>query len=488
MTFISYAQNLEDVMLFRALRGVEKGFYIDVGAQDPVVDSVTKAFYERGWRGINIEPVEQWFQKLLKDRPEDINLRLVASSETGNVRFFEVRDTGMSTMNVDFARQHAAQGFEVQEHEIPAKPLDAICVEFTVKEVHFLKIDVEGAEAEVLRGIGLTDVRPWIIFVEATEPNSQVTTHEEWEHLLTSRGYEFAYFDGLNRFYIAQEQATLKSAFAIPPNYFDHYVRYSEWLANQQASRLVQQVNALNDRTARAEAERDVFAREAQQLQGQLGESRQEVQRLHGHLAESRQEANVLSERVRQAEAERDAFVRETNELRNQLAEESRVVAELQRTVEEMYKSLSMRITAPLRAAKRRFLLIVRASAGAWSYLVRLPEQALREVGSRAVRQPGLQRLARRLLARWPRVRWRIKRFLLMPAEEGAHRYRADHSGPPPVTISNRSAAAQTQGKHHSKDRVSQFAVIESMQAIVDCDALRTRIRSKTGYGENQQE
>lgn len=69
MTFISYAQNLEDVILFRALKGVEQGFYIDAGAQDPEIDSVTKAFYERGWRGINIEPVERWFQDLVADRP-----------------------------------------------------------------------------------------------------------------------------------------------------------------------------------------------------------------------------------------------------------------------------------------------------------------------------------------------------------------------------------------------------------------------------------
>ncbi len=79
MTFISYAQNFEDVMLFRALEGIKKGFYIDVGAQDPVLDSVTKAFYERGWRGINVEPVEQWFKKLVADRPEDFNLQLAVS-------------------------------------------------------------------------------------------------------------------------------------------------------------------------------------------------------------------------------------------------------------------------------------------------------------------------------------------------------------------------------------------------------------------------
>lgn len=56
MSFISYAQNYEDVMLWRALKHIANGFYIDVGAAWPDKHSVTKAFYDRGWRGINIEP------------------------------------------------------------------------------------------------------------------------------------------------------------------------------------------------------------------------------------------------------------------------------------------------------------------------------------------------------------------------------------------------------------------------------------------------
>ena len=87
MSFISYAQNFEDVMLHRALRDVKKGFYIDVGANDPVVDSVTKAFYDSGWRGINIEPVKEFYEKLQQDRPDDINLQLAARASKGNVDF-----------------------------------------------------------------------------------------------------------------------------------------------------------------------------------------------------------------------------------------------------------------------------------------------------------------------------------------------------------------------------------------------------------------
>ena len=299
MRFLSYAQNFEDVVLFRALKGVERGFYIDVGAHDPTNCTVTKAFYERGWHGINIEPVEEWFEKLVADRPNDINLRLAAWSRLDKVKFFEVPHTGLSTVDQDYARRHAADGFEVKESEIFAKPLDAICQEHSVKEIHFLKVDVEGAEAEVLRGINLVELRPWIILIEATEPNSPVTTHHNWEHLLTSRGYEFAYFDGLNRFYVAREHSRLTSSLSIPPNCFDEYILYREW--------------------------------ETQQFLGR-------------------------------AEAERD-------ELRRRLAEESRAAAELRSTLAELRstlddisKSFSMRITAPLRAVKRWFRLATRGA------------------------------------------------------------------------------------------------------------------------------
>lgn len=41
-------------MLKRALKDIDCGFYIDIGANDSEIDSVTKAFYDEGWRGINI--------------------------------------------------------------------------------------------------------------------------------------------------------------------------------------------------------------------------------------------------------------------------------------------------------------------------------------------------------------------------------------------------------------------------------------------------
>jgi FkbM family methyltransferase len=230
MPFISFAQNFEDVMLFRALKHVQHGTYIDVGANDPVFLSVTKAFYERGWRGINIEPERKVYEKLKLDRPEDINLQVAAASSSGSLRFFELVD-GLSTMDSEIASGHARRGFTVTDYMVPTKSLDAICSELDVRQVHFMKVDVEGYESSVLEGISLTSVRPWIIVVEAIEPISREPSHEKWEPLLTTRGYKFAYFDGLNRFYVAEEHASLQNAFSTPPNVFDDFIRFSEWQA-----------------------------------------------------------------------------------------------------------------------------------------------------------------------------------------------------------------------------------------------------------------
>lgn len=235
MTFISYAQNYEDVMLYRVLKGVEKGFYIDVGAMDPVLASVTKAFYERGWRGINIEPVRQWYEKLVVDRPEDVNLNVVILDRPGVVHLYDVADTGFSTFDRTLAERYKEEGaYQVRDTTVNAVTLNMVLEEHPHEEIHFLKVDVEGAERQVLEGIDLERTRPWIIVVEATKPDTQEPDYDTWEHLVTDRGYSFAYFDGLNRFYVAQDKPELLLAFNAPPNVFDRFIRTSEY--NLQAS------------------------------------------------------------------------------------------------------------------------------------------------------------------------------------------------------------------------------------------------------------
>ncbi|UEM22292.1 FkbM family methyltransferase [Skermanella mucosa] len=260
MPFISFAQNLEDVVLYRALRDVVQGFYVDVGANSPDEQSVTRAFYERGWRGINIEPAQGFDKQLAAARPHDINLAVAAGDSVGTITFYDIPGSELSTADADLARTHQCSGLPWVERQVPVDTLDNILAAHGVSVVHFLKIDVEGMEAAVLRGLSLKSVRPWIILVEATVARTQIPNHEGWEPLLTDRGYRFVYFDGLNRFYVAEEKSALVPRLETPPNIFDDWFRAHDWVARQQAQDLNRQI--AEQRTS-ADVEREVRRAEA---------------------------------------------------------------------------------------------------------------------------------------------------------------------------------------------------------------------------------
>lgn len=226
MTFISYAQNNEDALLHRALSDVNSGIYIDVGANHPNVDSVTKAFYDRGWRGINVEPLGRMVDLLNTERPRDINCQVLAGSMEGYKEFYEIADgSGLSTSNRAFADDFCMENqIELKSYQVSVVTLTSLLEKSEFKEIHFLKIDVEGAEKEVLLGLDLSRFRPWIIVVEANLPCSQIANHADWERLITSQGYRYAWYDGLNRFYLADEQIRRLEYFTTPLNFFDQIV------------------------------------------------------------------------------------------------------------------------------------------------------------------------------------------------------------------------------------------------------------------------
>lgn len=221
----SYAQNFEDVMLWRALWDVENGFYIDVGAWDPVIDSVSKAFYEHGWRGFHVEPLPEYAEKIRQDRPGEQVYQVLLGAEIGEMLFYCIPDTGISTASKVIAEEYQQVGLTIEEREYPVMTLAQLFNESNGKDIHWLKIDVEGMENEVLMGWGKHPARPRIVLLEATKPGTTEPTWTIWEHHLLERGYYFAYFDGLNRFYVHQSSRDLIKTFDIPPNVFDLFSR-----------------------------------------------------------------------------------------------------------------------------------------------------------------------------------------------------------------------------------------------------------------------
>ncbi len=394
--FVSYAQNFEDVMLWRALRHVEHGFYVDAGAADPELDSVTCAFYQRGWNGINIEPAAAPFARLAEARPRDINLNLAVGAADGEAELLLVEGgNGLSTLRTCRRATLQGEGRTVQPTRVPVRRLVGLARQHAAREVHFLKIDVEGAERDAIEGAELNGWRPWIIVVEATEPNSAVSAHEAWEGLILSAGYRAVYTDGLNRFYLADEHCDLARAFQSPPNVFDRFVRREEWQAKRDADALYQQVVSLDARLAathaeltesnaelmeqlqRVSAERDLVAQElweSNRLAGVLSADRQSLTDLLTGAGKTERWAADALWRIRQppkpvgADTDHSA---EAKEDRTDVQPESQSLFEqVNETVEErqamlrrldaqarlvaaLHRSTSWRLTAPLRLLKR---------------------------------------------------------------------------------------------------------------------------------------
>ena len=234
---ISYAQNREDVVLDRALHAPD-GFYVDVGAASPVIASVTRHFYDLGWHGINIEPQAPYAEELRLGRPRDQTVEAVAGAASGTCTFHIVEsDPDLSTYDPSRLRDLADEGERTSTEVIEVVTLDAVLDAARPAAIDFLKIDVEGAERDVLLGIDLRRWRPRVIVVEATFSNSQVPNYDKWEDLVIDRGYGYASFDGINRYYVADEEADLADLLA-PANVLDDFVPASMVLIDEELERL----------------------------------------------------------------------------------------------------------------------------------------------------------------------------------------------------------------------------------------------------------
>ncbi len=225
---LSYAQRYEDMHLLRCFGAQANGFYIDVGAGHPVYDNVSFAFYLRGWRGITVEP-NPWLAQLSEAvRPRDGRIQSLLGAAAGETTYYLVEDFhGLSTTVESHARAAQSEyGKGSRAMTVPVATLRALCQQHAPAEIDFLKIDVEGAERAVLEGGDWQRFRPKVVVLEALAPVTLAPAWDAWEPLLLGHGYRFAYFDGLNRYYAAEEHAALAARLADAPAAFDDVVQF----------------------------------------------------------------------------------------------------------------------------------------------------------------------------------------------------------------------------------------------------------------------
>ena len=159
--------------LLRAFGEQASGFYIDIGAGHPVYDNVSFAFYLRGWRGITVEP-NPWLAQLSEAvRPRDVRIQSLVGAAAGRSDLLSGR--GFSRP-LDHGRRPRPRGAErirqalAGDDRCRSRRLRALCEQHAPDAIDFLKIDVEGAEREVLLGGDWRRFRPKVVVAEALAP------------------------------------------------------------------------------------------------------------------------------------------------------------------------------------------------------------------------------------------------------------------------------------------------------------------------------
>jgi len=216
---VSYAQRFEDLYLMRCFGPRNDGFYIDIGSGHPVFDNTSFAFYLKGWRGITVEP-NPWLARLTRAvRPRDRHIEALVGAAAGETTFYLVQDFhGFSTMIESHARAAQSQfGKASQAIAAQVTTLAELCRQHAPRAFDFLKVDVEGAEQDVLLHGDWQSYRPRVLVVEALAPYTLAPAFAAWEPFLARHGYRYVLFDSLNRYYLAEEANELAPCFEAAP-------------------------------------------------------------------------------------------------------------------------------------------------------------------------------------------------------------------------------------------------------------------------------
>ncbi|MAN85648.1 MAG: SAM-dependent methyltransferase [Algoriphagus sp.] len=195
----SFSQYQEDLIIDAIFRK-EKGFYVDVGANDPKKFSNTNRFYRRGWAGINIEPQPEKIKLFEKKRNRDINLNIGIGTDFGQLDFYKLEIDTLSTFDKNTAINHCRR-FKTQIKEVinvEVWPLKEVLKKYLTNNqpIDFLSIDTEGFDLKVLKSNDWDLYRPKIVLIEVGKDGNEIVS------FLKSHNYELVYKNSCNFFFL----------------------------------------------------------------------------------------------------------------------------------------------------------------------------------------------------------------------------------------------------------------------------------------------
>ncbi len=189
----TYSQTGEDVLADFFLSKSEKGFYVDVGANDPVHLSNTYHFYKKGWRGLLVEPDVLRCKILKAVRPGDKTLNMGVGKENGNLDFFVFKQDTYSTFSASEAEEYKKLGYKLQETvQVKVEPLKKIFETYSSNQIiDLLSVDTEGTDLEVLQSNDWSRFRPHVVIVEVTKHcgDHGIRQNHEFDEFMEKQDY-----------------------------------------------------------------------------------------------------------------------------------------------------------------------------------------------------------------------------------------------------------------------------------------------------------
>lgn len=167
---------LQDVYIDELLGFPQDGFYVDIGAYLPKLGNHTQRFYNKGWRGINIDANPESITLFERARPGDINLNVGVSETEETLVFYKFFPNSLSSFSETAYKSNREAGFEfLGTREIKVFPIKKILEEYaTEKEIAFMNIDTEGLELKVLKGNDWNKFKPKVICIESSSDDNAI--------------------------------------------------------------------------------------------------------------------------------------------------------------------------------------------------------------------------------------------------------------------------------------------------------------------------
>jgi FkbM family methyltransferase len=161
----------EDIIIEHFLPTKKDGFYIDIGAHDPIKLSNTFLFHNKGWTGINIEPTPSKIWLFNFFRNKDKNLNVGVGPTVSEMNFYIFEKSMFNTFDTNEVRE--LQKIDVKPIKtitVPVLPLKNILEKYAKnKEIDIMSIDTEGQDMEVLKSNDWDKFRPRFVILETSE-------------------------------------------------------------------------------------------------------------------------------------------------------------------------------------------------------------------------------------------------------------------------------------------------------------------------------